>query len=78
MFENGFFGFFKSGDKPATSQEQTWNPTTMTMEPPRNYSGSSTEQLESQQQEQLKLRGGGAGNVCCGICAGILCFECCC
>lgn len=46
MFENGFFGFFKSGDKPATSQEQTWNPTTMTMEPPRNYSGSSTEQLE--------------------------------
>ncbi|KAL1992079.1 hypothetical protein VTN49DRAFT_4111 [Thermomyces lanuginosus] len=82
MFENGFFGLFKSGDKdkPATTQEPTWNPATMTMEPPRNYSGSSsTEQGQQSQQEQLRLRGGGStGNICCGVCAGILCFECCC
>ncbi|KAJ5218897.1 uncharacterized protein N7498_000996 [Penicillium cinerascens] len=35
-----------------------------------------TEQPNSQ-ENMMKLRGGGAGDVCCGLCAGLMCFECC-
>ncbi|CAG7960243.1 unnamed protein product [Penicillium nalgiovense] len=35
-----------------------------------------TEQPNSE-ENMLKLRGGGTGDICCGLCAGLLCFECC-
>lgn len=42
MFQNGFFGLFKSSqqeEEPRT-QQPTWNATTMAMEQPANYAGS--------------------------------------
>lgn len=41
MFDNGIFGFFKSSSKEESAQEQTWNPSTMTMEQPQNYAESA-------------------------------------
>jgi hypothetical protein len=41
MFDNGIFGFFKSSNKEESAQEQTWNPSTMTMEQPQNYAASA-------------------------------------
>lgn len=42
MFQNGFFGLFKSSqqeEEPRT-QQPTWNASTMAMEQPANYAGS--------------------------------------
>lgn len=42
MFQNGFFGLFKSSqqeEEPRT-QQPTWNASTMAMEQPASYAGS--------------------------------------
>lgn len=42
MFQNGFFGLFKSSqqeEEPRT-QQPTWNASTMAMEQPANYAGN--------------------------------------
>jgi len=34
--------------------------------------------VEPMSMENVNIRGGGAGaDICCGLCAGIACFECC-
>ncbi|KAK0099854.1 hypothetical protein ONS96_007807 [Cadophora gregata f. sp. sojae] len=32
-----------------------------------------TEQMTA---ESVSMRGGGGGDICCGLCAGLACFEC--
>ncbi|EKV09436.1 hypothetical protein Pdw03_8599 [Penicillium digitatum] len=73
------FNFFKStpANEPATDG---WNANTVTMQPTSPATPSSNQNVVSEQptgQEQMQLRGGGGGDVCCGVCAGIACFECC-
>ncbi|KAJ5083559.1 hypothetical protein N7456_012986 [Penicillium angulare] len=58
----------------------TWDSTTATVQnqQPTSPNAPSTERIITEQPENMmKLRGGGAGDVCCGLCAGLLCFECC-
>ncbi|KAL2222041.1 hypothetical protein M432DRAFT_636694 [Thermoascus aurantiacus ATCC 26904] len=81
MFDNGIFGWFKSS-KEERAPERKWDPKTVTMEQPTSPPAPSTERVvteqpKSQEEMNLHLRGGGKGDVCCGVCTGILCFECC-
>ncbi|CAP94003.1 hypothetical protein E8E15_010153 [Penicillium rubens] len=75
------FGWFKSSNDPKPTQEPTWDATTIAMEQPSNAEAMSPNNVVSQQPSpesmKMELRGGGGGDVCCGICAGIACFECC-
>ncbi|KAJ5635137.1 uncharacterized protein N7484_008450 [Penicillium longicatenatum] len=77
------FNFFKSSPAESEcSQENSWNGNTVAMQQPASPAAPSTENVVSQQpanQEQMsmQLRGGGGGGLCCGICAGLACFECC-
>ncbi|RAO70722.1 uncharacterized protein BHQ10_006734 [Talaromyces amestolkiae] len=79
MFQNGFFGLFKSSqqeEEPRT-QQVTWNASTMAMEQPASYAGSQQTAAPSQEEQQMKLRGGaGCCDVCCGCFAGLCAFEC--
>ncbi|KAE8372022.1 hypothetical protein BDV26DRAFT_298267 [Aspergillus bertholletiae] len=75
----GLFDFFKSS-KPECShtQQPTWDPNTMTMQQPSSPPAPVADRTVSEEQpDKVQLRGGGAGDCCCGMCAGILCFECC-
>lgn len=40
MFQNGFFGLFKTSQQQEETQQPTWNASTMTMEQPANYAGN--------------------------------------
>ncbi|OQE23295.1 hypothetical protein PENFLA_c011G09323 [Penicillium flavigenum] len=75
------FGWFKSSNDSYPTQEPTWDATTIAMEQPSNAEAMSSNNIVSQQPSpesmKMELRGGGGGDVCCGICAGIACFECC-
>ncbi|KAL3478691.1 hypothetical protein BJX99DRAFT_224181 [Aspergillus californicus] len=75
---------FKSSDAPSTNTQQTHNPTfdpnTMTMVQPGSPNAPRMERdgvvaEQPARQEEMQLRGG--GGFCCGICAGLACFECC-
>ncbi|KAJ5738951.1 hypothetical protein N7493_002106 [Penicillium malachiteum] len=76
------FNFFKSApaSEANSAPENTWNSTTLAMQQPSSPAAPSANQdVVSEQpaaQEGMQLRGGGGGDVCCGICAGIACFEC--
>ncbi|CAI7644795.1 unnamed protein product [Penicillium bialowiezense] len=67
-----------------TPEETKWDPKTMNVElqQPTSPEAPSTkrdiEKAEIEESTEMKLRGGGGGGACCGICAGLLCFECCC
>ncbi|GFF33095.1 hypothetical protein IFM46972_03772 [Aspergillus udagawae] len=69
----GLFDFFKSSkDSAPTQQQPTWDPNTLTMQQPASPEAPSTERTVTEQpnnQEAMKmqLRGGGAGDVCCGV-----------
>ncbi|KAJ5747650.1 uncharacterized protein N7511_009346 [Penicillium nucicola] len=75
------FNFFKSTPvNDQTPTENTWNANTVTMQPMSPAAPSSNQAVVAEQpasQEQMQLRGGGGGGICCGMCAGLLCFECC-
>ncbi|PWY83348.1 hypothetical protein BO70DRAFT_386810 [Aspergillus heteromorphus CBS 117.55] len=79
------FSWFKSANKESapTTQQPTWNPDTMTMQQPQHPDAPISERVVSgqpgqQETMQMSLRGGGEGeDVCCGVCAGLACFECC-
>ncbi|KAL4889523.1 hypothetical protein BDV59DRAFT_205193 [Aspergillus ambiguus] len=82
----GIFTWFKSSKEESApkTQQPTWDPNTLTMQQPSSPAAPTTERVVTEQPEQtnqenmqMKLRGGGAGDVCCGVCAGLLCFECC-
>ncbi|KAJ5465807.1 hypothetical protein N7530_009594 [Penicillium desertorum] len=75
------FGWFKSSNDSKPTEEPTWDATTIAMEQPSSAEAMSSINVVSQQPSpesmKMELRGGGGGDVCCGICAGIACFECC-
>ncbi|KAJ5232378.1 hypothetical protein N7468_005334 [Penicillium chermesinum] len=85
----GFFDFFKfsSSKECEHSSENNTNLTALSNQPNEQSTGqnlqpvnlgASTMRMEPQpEQQQMNLRGGGAGECCCGICAGLACFECC-
>ncbi|KAF3385497.1 hypothetical protein F1880_002933 [Penicillium rolfsii] len=81
MFGNVLNWF--SSPKQESSNGATWNATTASVQnqQPTSPEAPSTERVVSEQpntqEHMMKLRGGGAGDVCCGVCAGLLCFECC-
>ncbi|KAJ5913701.1 hypothetical protein N7504_002584 [Penicillium tannophilum] len=81
MFGNGLFNWFSSSKQ--ESAPATWDATTATVQnqQPTSPDAPSTERVVSEQpnsqENMMKLRGGGGGDICCGICAGLLCFECC-
>ncbi|OQE44253.1 hypothetical protein PENCOP_c002G04236 [Penicillium coprophilum] len=81
MFSNGLFSWFFSKETSPNSTSDVTAPTSVENRQPISpkgpfVDGMLTEQPNSQ-ENMLKLRGGGAGDVCCGLCAGLLCFECC-
>ncbi|KAJ5178406.1 uncharacterized protein N7500_001105 [Penicillium coprophilum] len=80
MFANGLFSWFSSKETNPNPTSDVTIPSVENRQPtsPKGPSvdGMVTEQPNSQ-ENMLKLRGGGAGDVCCGLCAGLLCFECC-
>ncbi|KAJ5332734.1 hypothetical protein N7541_002542 [Penicillium brevicompactum] len=74
------FGWFKSSNE--SKQEPTWDAATMTMEQPSSAEAMTSNNVVVQQPNpesmKMELRGGGeGGDICCGVCAGIACFECC-
>ncbi|CAG8004324.1 unnamed protein product [Penicillium salamii] len=74
------FGWFKSSNE--SKQGPTWDAATMTMEQPSTSEAMSSNNVVVQQPNpeamKMELRGGGeGGDICCGVCAGIACFECC-
>ncbi|KAJ5811550.1 hypothetical protein N7474_007851 [Penicillium riverlandense] len=78
------FGFnLFSSPKKDSAPEATWDANTATVQnqQPTSPEAPSTERVVTEQpnsqENMMKLRGGGAGDVCCGLCAGLLCFECC-
>ncbi|KAL4871107.1 hypothetical protein BDV12DRAFT_164804 [Aspergillus spectabilis] len=83
----GLFSFFTSSKDASSTQTQNQNPTfdpnTLTMVQPNSPNAPSSDRVVDEQptrQEEMttmQLRGGGGGDVCCGVCAGIACFECC-
>ncbi|KKK19166.1 hypothetical protein P175DRAFT_0505034 [Aspergillus ochraceoroseus IBT 24754] len=73
---------FKSKDNSARAQDPTWDPKSVTMAQPTSPNAPTTERVVSEQpapQEgmRMELRGGDEAGFCCGLCAGIACFECC-
>ncbi|CEJ58212.1 hypothetical protein PMG11_06878 [Penicillium brasilianum] len=80
MLGNGLFNWFSFKQEPTNGA--SWDATTASVQnhQPTSPEAPSTERVVTEQpnsQENMKLRGGGGGDVCCGVCAGILCFECC-
>ncbi|BCR90442.1 uncharacterized protein ACHE_60328A [Aspergillus chevalieri] len=79
----GLFNWFKSSKQEDTTRQPTWDPNTMVMSQPSRPSAPTAERVvtqkpNSQKDMQMNLRGGaGAGDICCGVCTGLLCFECC-
>ncbi|KAF7716163.1 Uncharacterized protein PECH_005439 [Penicillium ucsense] len=86
MFSNNIFGWLSASaskhEEPADAAAGDLTSISVQDQQPTSPAGPSlteqavTEQPDSQ-RNMLKLRGGGAGDVCCGVCAGLLCFECC-
>ncbi|KAL4939944.1 hypothetical protein BDV06DRAFT_224549 [Aspergillus oleicola] len=79
---------FKSSKEESTNQNAnpSFDPNTLQMVQPgnaptmtANNEGVVAEQPARQEQmnSSMQLRGGGGGGFCCGICAGLACFECC-
>ncbi|EPE27995.1 hypothetical protein GLAREA_04786 [Glarea lozoyensis ATCC 20868] len=59
--------------------QETQQPETQQMEMPSTTPDVATEQPRSTEQmtaEPVLMRGGGGGGLCCGLCAGLACFEC--
>ncbi|PYI17520.1 hypothetical protein BO99DRAFT_404260 [Aspergillus violaceofuscus CBS 115571] len=82
MLGDSLFSWF-SFSKQEPTNSATWDATTASIQNHQFTSPNppSTESVVTEQpdlQENMTLRGGDSGDVCCGICAGILCFECCC
>ncbi|GLB22641.1 hypothetical protein AtubIFM61612_003217 [Aspergillus tubingensis] len=69
MFGSGLMSWLRPSE---AVPESKWNPETLTMEQPASPSGPSmehvvTEQPRTGESMQLQIRGGGEGEVCCGI-----------
>ncbi|KAJ5873964.1 uncharacterized protein N7529_002394 [Penicillium soppii] len=79
MFNNDLFSWFSS--KEPTAPEATWDATIATIQKqPISPEAPSTHPVvieEPNSEENMKLRGGGFGEVCCGVLTALCCFECC-
>jgi len=63
---------------PAQEAQQP-QPIQMVAPQPMDAARVSSEQPRPAEQmtaEPVRMRGGEAGDICCGICAGLACFEC--
>ncbi|KAJ5159652.1 uncharacterized protein N7482_006656 [Penicillium canariense] len=71
MFGNGLFSLFSS--KQAPTNGATWDAPTASPQnqQPTSPDAPSTERVVTEQpnsqENMMKLRGGGAGDVCCGL-----------
>ncbi|KAJ5782514.1 hypothetical protein N7457_004288 [Penicillium paradoxum] len=78
MFANGIFSWFSPKEP---TPKTTSNPPTTEKNQPISPQAPSIDRIMTEeptsQEQPMKLRGGGAGDVCCGVCTGLLCFECC-
>ncbi|CAI7670897.1 unnamed protein product [Penicillium discolor] len=78
MFANGLVSWFSSKE---STPNTTSDATSIENHQPTSPKAPSTDRMvieqPNSQENMLKLRGGGAGDICCGLCAGLLCFECC-
>ncbi|KAE8166609.1 hypothetical protein BDV40DRAFT_296395 [Aspergillus tamarii] len=64
----GLFDFFKSSkEESPRTQQPTWDPNTMTMQQPASPPAPMVDRTVSEQSENMHLRGGGAGDCCCGM-----------
>ncbi|PYH98469.1 hypothetical protein BO71DRAFT_316372, partial [Aspergillus ellipticus CBS 707.79] len=66
------FSWFKSSKQESATQQPTWDANTMTMQQPSSPEAPSTERVVTEQPNtdeamKMNLRGGGAGDVCCGV-----------
>ncbi|KAJ5970381.1 uncharacterized protein N7479_000299 [Penicillium vulpinum] len=65
------FGWFKSSEESKSTQEPTWDAATLAMEQPSTTETMSSNNVISQQPSpesmKMELRGGGSGDVCCGM-----------
>ncbi|KAJ5356797.1 hypothetical protein N7517_011406 [Penicillium concentricum] len=81
MFTNGLFSWFSSRESTPNTASDGSATTSIENHQPISPKAPSTDGMVNEQpnsqENMLKLRGGGAGDVCCGLCAGLLCFECC-
>ncbi|EPS32829.1 hypothetical protein PDE_07789 [Penicillium oxalicum 114-2] len=85
MFGSGFFNWFSnsSAQQEPTTNAAAWDLSMASVQTqqPTSPEAPSTDRVateqSSSQENAMKLRGGGAGDVCCGVCTGLLCFECC-
>ncbi|KAJ5239249.1 hypothetical protein N7468_003868 [Penicillium chermesinum] len=77
MFANGLFSWFSSPSK--QEEAPATDATTIQAQQPTRPDGPSMDGASAQpkSEQEMNLRGGGGGDVCCGVCAGLLCFECC-
>ncbi|CAP96791.1 hypothetical protein E8E15_008551 [Penicillium rubens] len=77
MFANILSWFSKEATSNSTSNATT----NIESHQPTSPEAPSTVRMVTEQpnseENMLKLRGGGASDICCGLCAGLLCFECC-
>ncbi|KAJ5098102.1 hypothetical protein N7532_005103 [Penicillium argentinense] len=80
------FNWFSPKRVPSPEATRDATTTTVQNQQPSSPDAPSAERVMTEQpippssqnsQENMRLRGGGAGDVCCGVCAGLLCFECC-
>ncbi|KAE8355234.1 hypothetical protein BDV28DRAFT_129372 [Aspergillus coremiiformis] len=64
-----FFKFAKAGSP--RNQKPTWDPDTLTMQqpasPPAPVAERGAGRSDAQENTRVKLRGGGGGDICCGV-----------
>ncbi|CAI7666084.1 unnamed protein product [Penicillium palitans] len=78
MFANGLISWFSSKEStPSTTSDATSIENNQPISPKAPSTDRMVAEQPNSQEDMMKLRGGGAGDVCCGLCAGLLCFECC-
>ncbi|RAL07357.1 uncharacterized protein BO97DRAFT_409078 [Aspergillus homomorphus CBS 101889] len=80
MFNSNPFAWLRP-TREAPVAESTWNPGSLEMQEPRRMGVPPGQSVVTEQprigEPMLQLRGGGEGeDVCCGLCAGVSCFEC--
>ncbi|XMA12549.1 hypothetical protein WAI453_005340 [Rhynchosporium graminicola] len=58
--------------------QETQQPQAQQMELPTTGQVNSEQPRPTEQMtaEPMSMRGGGGGGLCCGLCAGLACFEC--
>ncbi|CAP94959.1 Pc21g00620 [Penicillium rubens Wisconsin 54-1255] len=75
MFES-LFSILKSSRQQAAARQHHFEG--MTKQKSSSPPFPVAKVIYQQPMQQLHLRGGGEGaDICCGVCTGLICFECC-